>query len=125
MVMTTLLTAFLSLAVGAVEPATTTERLAAACEKNMEHWDRVAGKFQKIGASLDQFCEGYLVGTFEALESQKLICAKDSERPRAEFLASVVQTYIGSNKNEKARPAQDVVRRALERAFACTTSQAR
>jgi hypothetical protein len=98
--------------------ATTTDRLVAACDQKTQKIQRVNGKLEKVGESLDSFCEGYLVSAFEVFSAQGAICFKDNA-PRPEYLLSVFRTYIEANVDQRKSSAAVVLREAFRRAFPC------
>lgn len=100
--------------------ATSTEQLVTACEKRTRHVERVNGKLEFVGESLDSFCEAYLMSAFELLLTQRAICVKDETLPpRPEYLASVLTTYLDSNRDLRKAPAATVLSEALRRVFVC------
>lgn len=100
--------------------ATSTEQLVTACEKRTRHVERVNGKLEFVGESLDSFCEAYLMSAFELLLAQRAICVKDeTPPPRPEYLASVFTTYLDSNRDLRKAPAATVLNEALRRVFVC------
>lgn len=100
--------------------ATSTEQLITSCEKRTRHVERVNGKMEFVGESLDLFCEAYLMSAFELLIAQKSICVKDAtQAPRPEYLASVLTTYLDSNQELMKSPAAIVLNEALRRVFVC------
>lgn len=107
-----------ALYVTSARATTTTERLVAACDDKTVKLERVDGKLQKIAESMDSFCEGYLIGSFEALRGEKLVCVKD-EMPRPEYLSSVFRMYMEQRRDHKKAAATVVVREAFRRAFPC------
>jgi hypothetical protein len=87
-------------------------------------YERVDGRIAPVGHRMDGWCEGFLVGSFEALAAEGAVCAKE-ESPSPDFLLSVFQTYVGEAVDRKARPAAAVARLAFKRGFPCDRAKAR
>jgi hypothetical protein len=70
----------------------------------------------KIGERLDDYCRGFLEGTFTAMQRAKLICPEHP--PDGNVLLSVFSTYATDQKL-KGVDAAEAVAAAYQRAFPC------
>jgi hypothetical protein len=48
------------------------------CKQKVQVLELLQGKPQVVGEQIAGLCEGYLVGTYDALIDRKLICAPDA-----------------------------------------------
>ncbi len=95
-----------------------TDALLDACKHKTQLWESVQGKPQPVGEKIDGLCQGYLVGVYDSSIESKALC-NPSSPPTAEYLLSVVETYLKAEPGARGRNATQAVRAAYVRAFPC------
>ena len=77
------------------------------------------GDVAETGEAIDDFCAGYLEGTFHAMERAAVICTQDpASGGDPYFLRSVVRKYV-SDTSGSGKDRDSVVWLAFSRAFNC------
>lgn len=95
-----------------------TERLLNACKEKTKVMKLIQGKPEVVGEKIDGLCHGYLVGIYDALVENKVICTP-SDPPTPEHLYSVLETYLKVEPSGSTKGAVEVTRTAYQRAFLC------
>lgn len=92
-----------------VQSSTETFRLQQECEKSRE---LLAG----------DFCAGYIIGVFDALAWERVICPPSTGGTTASALA-IAKRYLTNHPEKWSSAPSAVVREALEGAFPCATKR--
>jgi hypothetical protein len=108
-----------ALALTAVIPSTaisqTLESLQTRCAQKTLAYNRDG---IQIAEAMNDYCRGFLEGTFTIMERARLICPSTAEAPPdGTVLLSVLSTYVGDQKL-KGVDAAEAVSRAYQRAYA-------
>lgn len=89
------------------------------CQKRTKVMERVNEKLTTVGEHLDSYCEGYLIGVYNALMESKIICAPPKEVPNSEYLKSVFEFFLKDQPGKKDAQVAAVLKDAYTRVFSC------
>jgi hypothetical protein len=90
------------------------KQLSNECSKSMSTTQLVDGKIKIVGEEMDPFCRGYLLGVYDVITAAGEV---KNEAPSADYLKSVVNTYLRDNPTKNSGPAAPILRAAFRRAF--------
>ena len=76
------------------------------------------GKMKRTGSNISDYCEGYLLASYESMMLAGSICRDDPQPPSTYFLRSVFQEYSKANRALSQGDAKAVTDEFLD-AFGC------